>query len=229
MENEYEEIIEKQLKRRSKNENNIDIGIFRLFFSYNNDRSNTRMEGMSMINKKLLELILYIAEKSKRDPSFGVIKLNKTLFIADFRRYGQVGKSITGADYIHFPLGPAPNGIPEIQEELVTKDRAEIKEVLYFDYTQKRIIAKDKPDLSLFDKEELELIDQVIRENRNLNGTELSEWSHSLVPWIITRYGEKIPYQTIFLMKKLPVEMDGFIWAEQQLDRIKRERKSDCL
>ncbi len=81
----------------------------------------------------------------------------------------------------------------------------------------------------MFDKEELELIDQVIRENRNLNGTELSEWSHSLVPWIITRYGEKIPYQTIFLMKKLPVEMDGFIWAEQQLDRIKRERKSDCL
>ena len=59
-------------------------------------------------DKKLKELVLYIAQKSEDDPSFGATKLNKILFAADFYFFGQTGRSITGASYVHRGKGPVP-------------------------------------------------------------------------------------------------------------------------
>ena len=58
-------------------------------------------------DKKLKELVLYIAQKSEDDPSFGATKLNKILFAADFYFFGQTGRSITGASYVHRGKGRA--------------------------------------------------------------------------------------------------------------------------
>lgn len=38
-------------------------------------------------DRRLAELILYIAEKCERDPNFGATKLNKILTFADFSAY----------------------------------------------------------------------------------------------------------------------------------------------
>ena len=44
---------------------------------------------------RLLELILYVAEKCQDDPKFGATKLNKILWWADFLAYAQHGTPIT--------------------------------------------------------------------------------------------------------------------------------------
>ncbi len=51
-------------------------------------------------DNKLKELILYICEKCKDDPSFDYEKLKRILYLADFRFYGETGRSITGTQYI---------------------------------------------------------------------------------------------------------------------------------
>ena len=50
-------------------------------------------------NAKLCELIIYIAEHSKDDTSFGAVKLNKLLYYSDFSAYRQLRNSITDAEY----------------------------------------------------------------------------------------------------------------------------------
>ena len=59
-------------------------------------------------DRRLAELILYIAEKCEHDPGFGAVKLNKILAFADFSSYFETGKPITGAEYMRLPQGPAP-------------------------------------------------------------------------------------------------------------------------
>ena len=48
--------------------------------------------------RKLKELILYVADRCEADPTFGAIKLNKTLFYADFLAFASTGKPITGVE-----------------------------------------------------------------------------------------------------------------------------------
>ncbi len=47
---------------------------------------------------KLVELILYIADKCENDPHFGKTKLNKILFFSDMLYYGFFGNAITGVE-----------------------------------------------------------------------------------------------------------------------------------
>ena len=49
---------------------------------------------------KFKELVLYIASRCERDPTFGAVKLNKELFFSDFWAYAEFGEPITGAEYI---------------------------------------------------------------------------------------------------------------------------------
>lgn len=49
---------------------------------------------------KLKELILYICQKCKDDPTFDEEKLKFLLYNIDFRAYAKFGKSITGERYI---------------------------------------------------------------------------------------------------------------------------------
>lgn len=46
---------------------------------------------------KFKALMLYAAEKSRGDPRFGAIKLNKILFFSDFLSYGLTGRAVTAA------------------------------------------------------------------------------------------------------------------------------------
>ena len=68
--------------------------------------------------QKLAELILYISQKCATDPKFGAIKLNKILYLADFLAFGNWGEPITGVEYQHLRMGPAPRRLVPVREEL---------------------------------------------------------------------------------------------------------------
>lgn len=148
---------------------------------------------------KLKELTLYISGRSKDDPKFGAVKLNKILYYSDFKAYRELGKSITEATYQHISEGPAPNEMLEAITELLNDDDAEYEERPYFNLVQKRLVNKRKPNKNLFSKSELEIVDEVIEELRPYNATEVSELSKR--EWGVKLYdiGEDIPYRTAWL------------------------------
>jgi uncharacterized phage-associated protein len=180
------------------------------------------------MKNKLKQLILYIADKSKDDPAFGATKLNKILFTVDFYYYGFTGKSITSTDYIHLDNGPVPEKMAIILQELVDEDKIEIQETSFFGFQQKRVVPKTNYNLSVFTKDEIEFVDQVIDTLSKWNGSELSRWTHSLIPWLVTSNKEKIPYHFIFVLDKLPVEADGLTWAKKELRAIRRVRTREA-
>jgi len=174
-------------------------------------------------NKKFKELVLYIADKSKDDPFFGATKLNKILFLVDFKCYAWQGKSFTGAKYVHLQNGPAPNEILGIVESLQHEKRAKIKEIACHGYTQKRLVPLMGADTSIFTEEELLLIDATIEQTKNTNATEISDWSHTLMPWRLTKNGEEIPYCTAYMLQNHPIGREGLSWAKQEIKKIKKE------
>jgi len=175
------------------------------------------------MQEKLMELTLYISGKSEGDPKFGLIKLNKILFAADFAYFGSKGKSITGVKYIHIQNGPAPVGMKDVLDELVSQKKAEIKETDYFGYPQKRVMPLLGANTSLFTMDELVFVDEYIKHFTPFNGSQLSDWTHTLIPWLLTDINEEIPYHCVFSMKELPIERAVIVWAQKELDRLRSE------
>ncbi|MRS03382.1 DUF4065 domain-containing protein [bacterium] len=190
-----------------------------------NHKKSKRREG-KMKHKRIKEMILYVSDKSKNDPAFGSTKLNKILFTADFYFYGLTGRSITNCKYIHLDRGPAPKGMMEILNELVTEDKIEIKETSYFGFNQKRVIPRVIYNLSSFSDDEKTFVDAVIKQFESWNGSELTNWTHSLLPWRLTSKNEEIPYHSIFMLQDIPVEADGLSWGKQQLKEIRGKREA---
>src|SRR4051794_2460574 len=55
---------------------------------------STLMRPVSFNRDKFRELILYIAEQTEDDPSFGDTLLNKVLYWSDFRGYSELGQPV---------------------------------------------------------------------------------------------------------------------------------------
>jgi hypothetical protein len=148
--------------------------------------------------KKLRELILYIAARCERDPTFGAVKLAKILFYVDFVAYSYTGRPITGAVYQRLANGPAPERLRDIRNALEKERAAAVVRRAYFDKTQDRLVALKDPDLNLFSGREIAIVDCVIQELWAMNAREVSLQSHGPA-WRITKPGEMIPYELAFL------------------------------
>jgi hypothetical protein len=179
-------------------------------------------KGETSMDKKLKELILYIAEKCKDDASFGATKLNKILFISDFNCFGLSGHSITDSKYMHKPNGPvAKRTLPAIHA-LIEEGRAKEVEDTYFGHVRRRVVPLTGSNTSMFSEDELSLVEDAIEKTRYLTATELSQWTHTLIPWLITTEGEEIPYSSVFVINDLPVESEGIRWARKRLAELER-------
>lgn len=93
------------------------------------------------------------------------------------------------------------------------------------EYTQHRIEPLTGYDLSGFTQDEIDTIDESIEDVKRLNATDLSNWTHTLLPWINTVMREEIPYFTIFVLRKLPVEKDVFLWAQKELETLRQQEQ----
>ena len=118
-------------------------------------------------DEKLRELIVYISWRSRKDPNFGAIKLNKLLFFADTAAYRELGKSITGSEYQHLPEGPCPRRIlPKAEhsaESDTTSYRVGLSANSYRQPTAPRcIIPKRKPH-SIFSRPERDIVDRIVK------------------------------------------------------------------
>lgn len=150
-------------------------------------------------DRKMKELILYLAVKSEEDPRFSSTKLNKLLFYCDFAAYRDLGRSITGHSYRKLPFGPAPKAMLPILDQMKRdQDCVEIERD-HFGRTQRRVEARRPPESSVFSPEELGLADRILADLWESSATEVSDLSHDFIGWKAAALNEIIPYETVFV------------------------------
>ena len=155
------------------------------------------------------ELVVYIADLCRDDPTFGVIKLNKILYFSDFAAYRILGKPITGATYFRLAEGPAPRQFLQAGKELAASGRIEIVQRPYFNGVEKRVTVIGAPaNPEEFSVREREIVQSVARFFEGKTAREVSDFSRLEPGWIAADDHEDIPYETAWLSSDPPDQLD---------------------
>jgi len=167
---------------------------------------------------KFKNLVHYICAQRAGDPSsLGATKLNKALWIADFRAHYLLGESITGARYVKRQFGPVPHQIVPVLKELENEGAIAVKEVNHFGKVKKEYEVKHGTSIDHFSEEEKEIIDWSIKLVCDRHtATSISEASHDGV-WKAAEDGEELPYFTVFA-EPGKITTDELEWAKMQLE-----------
>lgn len=132
----------------------------------------------------------------------GKKKLAKLLYYADFDRYEykESMKSITGDSYKHWKMGPVPDSYTQIVSRLEEEGKLTHKAVSNeAGYSPTEVFTSNtKPDLSLFDEDDLKILDRVVKRYGGLSGKELEVLTHQEAPYVATEPDEDIPYDLAF-------------------------------
>lgn len=147
-------------------------------------------------DRKLRELILYVATRTQDDTYCGAVKLNKILYHADFRAFRELGRPITGHPYVARDLGPVPERLVPVRKNLVSEGDADVERE---ESGQVRIYAHRDARAGFFTEEELALVDRVIEELRHFNWKQLSDATHETPGWRAAKIGARIPYEAALI------------------------------
>jgi hypothetical protein len=171
-------------------------------------------------DNRLYELVVLLASRSKDDPKFGSIKLNKLLFYCDFLAYMLLGQPITGQEYFALPNGPALRYKARFWNRLEKQRSIAVrKEPTFFDSDREITLALREPNVKLFTPDQLDLIYRVLDMCRAKDGTELSELTHRFPGWKLAREKEVIPYSIALIggRKPTPEEIAYGLRLEESL------------
>lgn len=144
--------------------------------------------------KRLRELLLYIAKKTKNMADFGSIKVNKTMYHADMERFKATGRAITGAQYHRIQMGPVPKHILIAERELVDEGAMEMQSIGAANIRT----AKREPDMSLFSEEDIKSVDAQIDRLSRMSSDDVSEDSHD-IRWHALNDRDLVPYEFAYL------------------------------
>jgi transcriptional regulator with XRE-family HTH domain len=147
--------------------------------------------------KKFKAVLLYILEKVGAKPNIGKTALFKLLYFVDFDYYEKFEEQLTGATYIRNHFGPTPVEFETLVQSMVKNGELEPVRSSYFQYEQKKYLPRVNPDLKILSAQELAHIDEVLNRLSDKGATELSDYSHSDIPWKIHKPGEEIDYESV--------------------------------
>jgi hypothetical protein len=174
---------------------------------------------MAFDREKFKALVHYICWKSEDPSTLGAVKLNKTLWVADFSAYLNWGESITGATYVKRQYGPVPTAVLDALSALEHEKRISIRDAEYFGFDKKEFFARTKPNLSAFTAQEISLTDEAIQYVcREHTARSISNLSHDDI-WKLTKIGEEIPYYTVFARPAEITETD-IEWAKVKIEEL---------
>lgn len=122
-------------------------------------------------------------------------KLTKLLFYADFKHFREYAVSVTGARYVHLPLGPVPDNYEYYFAQLIADQSLEAEEVLIGNYVGENFISKKEPDLSMFADSEIKVLSIVKDYFKDHTSTEIKDLSHREPAYRDTDKGQKISYR----------------------------------
>ncbi len=153
---------------------------------------------------RLLQMILYVAQKCEPCRYFGAIKLNKIIWKADFNSFAERRVPVTGREYLKQKFGPALREMVPVQRDmhrngLIRFDHRDFGDGII----EERTIALATPDISLFTEEDLGFVEKSIIHYWDMTGTESSDESHSIA-WETRALGVPMPYESALLSEQRP-------------------------
>ncbi|MCW4462215.1 Panacea domain-containing protein [Sphingomonas sp. BT-65] len=157
---------------------------------------------------------------ARADPNkLGAVKLNKVMWFADLEAYRRLGRTVTGqASYEKRQHGPVPNNIVRSIRRLEQSDKIATREVPTFGGTRREHVWLQKPDLSTFSADEVDILNEAIDWVCELHtARSISELSHDKL-WENAEIGEQIPVGAAVVV---PDDLDGtdIAWALSAMDR----------
>lgn len=130
---------------------------------------------------------------------FGLVKLNKIIWKADFDSFAARGVPITGREYRRQIYGPVPREMKPLHDEMLREGAIRIERRVYSDdVVEHRTVPQDIPDLSFFTDEDMTFIDASISHYWKMTGEETSDESHGIA-WKTRRNGDPMPYESAIL------------------------------
>lgn len=142
---------------------------------------------------KIYNMIIYFS----KDTIFKV-KLLKEMFYADFLCYKESCKSITGLEYAKLPLGPVPDGFENIIYKCIQDKVIDYKEELNIDSVKCYITSKKKFDSTIFNDEEIQILEKVKNKFKDFGSAKIAEFSHKEKAFSETKLTYKISYGYAF-------------------------------
>ena len=154
---------------------------------------------MAIHTEKYKQVILYLCSKLGKEVR-GKKKLAKLLYFVDFDFFEKNQKYFTGEKYKALPMGPFPVSLNEITQEMKKEKALKVESVNEhngYNATEVYTCLKE-PKITVFSKEEKEMLDRVIKKYGSLNGKQLEDLTHAEAPYIGTEPRREIAYELAF-------------------------------
>jgi len=185
-------------------DSNTDIEVELLMNQATSPEENTGLRISVPQNRvdKFKEVLLYILNKVGSKPNVGETVIYKLLYFIDFDYYEKYEEQLIGATYIKNHYGPTPPEFKKITEQMEKDNELEEVKSKHYQFPQTKYLPRREADLSLFNANEIQLIDSVLEKLSHFNANQISEYSHEDVPWLTTEMGKTIDYEKVFYRQK---------------------------
>ncbi|WP_453992077.1 type II TA system antitoxin MqsA family protein [Bacillus nitroreducens] len=139
--------------------------------------------------EKLIHMILYFTKHGVQKT-----KLMKLLFYSDFLNFKRNLVSMSGTPYVKLPYGPVPKDHDLLLSSLEKNNVIDINYEFINEYTIININSKLDFNSSLFDEDEIRILEEVKEEFKRFGSGAISEFSHKEDGWKYTEDREIISY-----------------------------------
>lgn len=158
---------------------------------------------------RLKEAALYVMHAAKGFDYFGLVKLNKMLWRADFRSFLERKFPVTGRPYQKLEHGPAPVEMKPVLRDLETSGDIVFAETGV--QNERRPVPTNPCHLSNLSPRDISYLDEAIAHYRTMTATATSRDSHGIA-WRTHSIGDQIPYDAaIFDDGPLPQALEHML------------------
>jgi transcriptional regulator with XRE-family HTH domain len=176
---------------------------------YESPKTEERISVPELSIEKFKNVWLYLVERCAGKPNVGETVLHKLLYFADFNYYELYEEHLTGARYRKLPFGPVAKEAQTVINQMIADGQLKKINVEYHGLPQKRYVPLEKADLKKISAAEIKVIDEVIQQMGDWNGSKISDYSHKDMPWMATTEGDYIDYNLAFY-RELPYSVRNY-------------------
>lgn len=137
--------------------------------------------------KKSAQLINYIAVRN--GGTVTKLKLFKLVWLANRLHLRRYARTITGDSHVAMEHGPVPSQTKNYLEPIIIINDADIYFAKFLTVNKMIISSNSEPDMKVFSKSDVQVINEVLEIYGNLGAWDLREHSHLFPEW--QRYREK--------------------------------------
>ncbi len=138
------------------------------------------------IYEKSKELILYIISKTSQLPNVWKTVLYKMLYFCEFDWFEETWERFTWMDFIKLPKWPAPQGFDFMINKMFKDNEIIPVNARFMWYTQQRYLINRRLENVFIVGEKQKFVDSIIDRFKEMNASEISEYSHWDIPWKVT-------------------------------------------